>query len=413
MAKGPEYDTVIVGGRVAGGSLALLLARQGRRVVVVDRDGFPSDTLSTHLVPAIMVPYLERLGVLDDLLRAGFQPLTRTRTYVGECVFEGPAAPGGGFALAPRRDVLDALVLERAREAGAEVLTRTRAERLLRDDGGTVVGVAVAGEDGARELRGRVVVGADGKSSKVAEWVEAEKYEAVPALRPGYYGYFHGVAPLHEPTLELFFGGDVLGFLFPMRPDEDCLVLELQPEDWETFRSDPKRALLERFAELPGMRRRLANAMLEGQVKGARGVDNYFRVPFGPGWALTGDAAYLKDPSTGLGMGDALAQSFLLVEALGRFLDGADWNETMAEYQQARDELMMPLYRLTLDFTTKRDPPPEELAVLNALLSTPSIARSLVYALPTAFETLLPPPVAARVRAFAEAFGGLATAAAR
>lgn len=413
MSKAPEYDAVIVGGRVAGGSLALLLARQGRRVVVVDRDRFPSDTLSTHLVPAIMVPYLDRLGVLDDLLRAGFQPLTRNRTYVGECVFEGPAAPGGGFSLAPRRDVLDALVLERAREAGAEVLTRTRAERLLYDDGGTVVGVAAAGPDGERELCGRVVVGADGKSSKVAEWVEAEQYEAVPALRPGYYGYFHGVAPLHEPTLELFFGGDVLGFLFPMRPGEDCLVLELQPEHWETFRRDPRGAFLDRFEELPGMKRRLANATLEGHVLGARGVANYFRVPFGPGWLLTGDAAYLKDPSTGLGMGDALAQSFLLVEALERWLDGADWHETMSDYQRARDEIMMPLYRLTLDYTTKRDPPPEELAVLSALLSTPSIARSLVYALPSAFETLLPPPISARVRAFADAFGAAATAPAR
>jgi len=411
MAKSPEYDAVIVGGRVAGGSLALLLAMQGRRVVVVDRDTFPSDTLSTHLIPAAFVPYLERLDVLDGLLAAGFKRLTRVRTWFGECAFEAPAAPGGGFALAPRRDVFDALVLERAAAAGAEVRTRTRAEGLLRDDDGTVVGVAVDGATGPSELYGRVVVGADGKASKVAAWVDAETYEAVPALRPGYYGYFRGVTPLPEPTLELFFGNDTIGFLFPMRPNEDCLVLELQPDDFDAFRRDPAARLLERFRRLPGMESRLAGAELDGHVLGARGVDNHFRAPFGAGWALTGDAAYLKDPSTGLGMSDALVQSFMLAEALGDWLDGGDWNATMADYHEARDKALMPLYRMTLDFTMQQDPPPEELAVLAAMLSIPATARALAYALPSHYPDLLPAPAAARVRAAAAAFAAPAPTA--
>jgi flavin-dependent dehydrogenase len=333
------------------------------------------------------------------------------RSWFGECLFEAPAAPGRGFALAPRRDVFDALLLDRAASAGAEVHTRTRAERLLRAADGTVVGVAVDGATGPRELYGRVVVGADGKASKVADWVGAEAYEAVPALRPGYYGYFRGVEPLPEPALEMFFGDDTLGFLFPMRPDEDCLVLELQPEDFDDFRRDPARRFLERFRRLPGMEGRLANAELEGHILGARGVDNHFRVPYGPGWALTGDAAYLKDPSTGLGMSDALVQSFLLADALARFLDGDDWDETLGEYHAARDKALMPLYRMTLDFTMQKDPPQEELAVLYALMSMPATARALAYAVPSRYGELLTKAVAARVRAAAAGFAAPAATA--
>jgi len=406
MPSANEYDAVIVGARVAGASLALLLARQGRRVIVVDRDRFPSDTLSTHFMGPPAVEHLRRLGVLDDVLAAGFRRIVRHRVWVGECSLEGPAAAGEGFSLAPRRAVIDAILAERAREAGAELLTRTRAERLIEEEGAVVgVEVTTSGEE-RRELRGRVVVGADGKHSKVAAWVDAEKYEYVPALRPAYYGYFHGLEPLAETAVELFFGGDRIGFVFPMRPDEDCLALELQPDDFELFRTDPEAAFLERFGALPGMARRVANARLEGSMQGTRGVENYLRVPYGRGWALTGDAGYLKDPSTGLGMGDALAQSFLLADALASWLEGSDWDSTMAGFQEARDRLLLPLYRSTLDFTRMSDPPPEQLVLLQALFSMPSMMRTLAYALPDRLPDLLPAPMLARLEAVAAGFAG-------
>ena len=401
MTSAPEYDAVIVGARVAGASLALLLAREGRRVVVVDRDRFPSDTLSTHFMGPVAVESLRRLGVLDDVLAAGFRRIVRHRVYVGECVFEAPAGGGNGFSLAPRRSVIDTILADRAREAGAEVLMGTRAERLVEDQG-VVTGVEVttSGEE-RRELRGRVVVGADGKHSKVATWVDAEKYEHVPALRPAYYGYFRGVEPLNEPALELFFGSDQIGFVFPMRPDEDCLALELQPEDFEHFRKDPEGGFSERFSALPGMARRIANARLEGSMQGTRGVENYLRVPYGPGWALTGDAGYLKDPSTGLGMGDALAQSFLLADALGSWLGGSDWDTTMAGFQDARDQLLLPLYRATLEFTRMSDPPRDQIVLLQALFSMPGMARRLAYALPDRLPDLLPAPMVAQLEKMA------------
>jgi flavin-dependent dehydrogenase len=394
------YDVVIVGGRVAGASLAVLLARQGRSVLVLDREAFPSDTLSTHYVSALVVDNLARLGVLDDLLVAGFRKLTRARTYVEDCVLEGPVVPGtSGFGLAPRRNVLDSLLQQRAIEAGAELRTRTRVEGVV-EDNGCVAGVLVDG----REVRARLVVGADGKASKVAEWVAAESYREVPAQRPAYYGYYHGIAPLPEPAVELFFVERTVGFVFPMRPDEDCIALELQPEDFDGFRADPQAVFEQRFRALPGMGARLRGASLEGKLKGIKGVANYFRVPYGPGWALTGDAAYLKDPITGLGIGDAVAQAFLLAEALGSWLDGADWNETMGGYQAKRDELLLPLYEMTLGALDGISPPPGELDRLRVVLANPFTARSLSYWAPHNLEAFLAPGSVARAELLARMF---------
>lgn len=395
----PEYDVVIVGARVAGASLALLLARRGRRVLLLDRDTFPSDTLSTHYVAPDVVQRLGALGVLDGLLEAGFRRVTRHRTVIEDCVFEGPAAPGGGFSLAPRRNVLDSLLQEQAVAAGAELRTRTPVERLLREDG-AVVGVLAGGE----EIRGRVVVGADGKASKVAAWVGAETYRDVPAQRPGYMGYFHGVAPQPEPTLELHFGGDAIGFLFPMRPGEDCLALELQPDDFEAFRADPTTAFLERYSRLHGMEARLRGARLAGKIKGVKGVANHFRVPYGPGWALTGDAGYLKDFATGLGIGDALGQAFWLADALGEWLEGADWEAAMSAFHRRRDDTLLPSYEATLAFVRMHDPPPDRVDVLRALLAAPGLTRSLGHALTENLAAVLPPPRAAMAEAYAREF---------
>lgn len=382
----PEYDVVIVGARVAGASLGLLLAQQGRRVLLLDREEFPSDTLSTHYVHPFSMPTLDRLGVLDDLLAAGFREIRRVRTAVGDCVFEGPIAPGGGFGLAPRRNVLDALLQEHAVRHGAELWTRTSAEAVLLEDG-AVTGVRAGG----REVRARVVVGADGKASKVADWVGADSYREVPPLRPAYYGYYEGVAPLPETAVELYFGGDVIGFLFPMRPRECCLALELQPDDFDEFRHDPQAVFEERYRALPGMEPRLHGAKLEGKLKGTKGVANFFRVPYGPGWALTGDAACLKDPATGFGIGDALAQALLLADSLAAWLDGADWDETMSAYHARRDEQLLPMYEATLEFARLGDPSAEELDRLRAVTMLSSNLRLLATSLPANLAAVLPP----------------------
>jgi flavin-dependent dehydrogenase len=400
-----RYDILIVGARVAGSSLALALARQGHSVMLIDRDEFPSDTLSTHFMNTGAVGGLARLGVLADVEAAGFRRVARNRTWIDDCCLEGPAGPAGSYGLAPRRTVLDSVLIDHAARAGAEFLPRMRAEGLV-EEGGRVVGAVVQAIGGDhREVRASVVVGADGRQSKVAEWVGAEKYLEVPALRPAYYGYYHGVEPLPEPTLEMWFGGDRIGFLFPMRPDEDCLALEIQPEEFESFRSRPQEVFEEGVRALPGMERRMHGAVLEGHVLGTRGIDNFFRKPYGPGWALTGDAAYLKDPSTGLGIGDALLQSGMLAEALDRFLRGADWEETLSEFQRRRDEALIGPYQSTLAHTRRRDRSPEETAWVRAVLCSPGLTRIFAHALPALLPQAFPPEAMPQLSGIARAFG--------
>jgi flavin-dependent dehydrogenase len=396
MSTHSEYDALIVGGRAAGGSLALLLARQGRRVIVADRDEFPSDTMSTHFMNLAAVGALKRLGVLDDVLEAKFRRITRHRTWIDDCCFEGPAGPPGTFSLCPRRIVLDSVLIDHAVKAGARFEQRTRANELLYE-GGRVAGAVLQTAGGERrEVRARVVIGADGRSSRVAEWVGAPQYDAVPALRPLYYGYFHGIEPRTEATLEIMYGGDQIGFLFPMREGEDCIALELQPEDFDDFRSDHAAAFEARVRRLPEMARRMQNAHLEGKLIGLKGVDNYFRKPYGPGWALTGDAGYLKDPSLGTGIGDALEQSFMLAEALGAWFDGADWEAAMSAFQQRRDQTMKPMYDITLDSTRMRDVGPAEQALLKALFVSPSTTRMVTHGMLAQLPNLLSPSVHGR-----------------
>lgn len=397
MSAQPEYDALIVGGRVAGASLAQLLARQGRKVLVADRDEFPSDTMSTHFMNMIAVGALKRLGVLEDILAAGFRPITRHRTWIDDCCFEGPAGSPGAYSLAPRRIVLDSTLIEHAVRAGAQFEQRTRVASVLQDSGQVVGAVLQTTGGERREVRARVVVGADGKSSKVAEWVGAQEYDAVPALRPAYYGYFRGIEPRPEPTLEIWFGGDQIGFLFPMREGEDCIVLELQPEDFQEFRSDHAAVFDARVRRLPEMARRMQNARLEGKLIGVKGIDNYFRKPYGPGWALTGDAGYLKDPLTGLGIGDALEQSFMLAEALGAWFDGADWEASMSAFQQKRDQTMKPMYDTTLEHVRMRDIGPAEQALLRAIVISPTQMRTVAYAMVAQLPSLLAPATYGRI----------------
>lgn len=395
-----DYDAIIVGARVAGSSLAILLGRQGRRVLLIDRDRFPSDTLSTHLLKPPGVELLGRLGALEEVEAAGLRRLARMRTYLGDTVIEGALHPHGGYALCTRRDHLDLVLLRHAlRHPAVELLDRTTVEELLWESG-RVSGVRVRRGNGRRStLRARVVVGADGKFSKVAEWVGAARYHEEPALRPVYYAYYRHVMPMPDPAVEVFHQDGHIGYVLPMQPGMDCLALEIQPEEFARFRADSAGRFEAAFNRLSGMRTRLAGARREGRVWGTRGVENFFRVPYGPGWALTGDAAYCKDPSTGTGIEDAFRGAFLLAEPLGAVLDGADWTGTMGAFHQKRDETFLPTYRATLAYTRAGEIPPESLAWLQAVAANAGLVRQLAAAFPAAVRAdgVFPAAIAAAV----------------
>lgn len=189
------YDVIIVGARVAGSATALLLARRGLSVLVLDRATFPSDTLSTHQVQVPAVARLARWGVLDQILAAGTPSTRSARFDQGEAVITGrfPAYDGTDFMCSPRRTLLDKVLVDAARTAGAEVRENFTVDELVADNG-TVTGVR-GREKGAPAVteQARLVIGADGKHSRVAEVVQARAYRTKPPQSLAFYTYWEAV----------------------------------------------------------------------------------------------------------------------------------------------------------------------------------------------------------------------------
>jgi flavin-dependent dehydrogenase len=192
----PAYDVIIVGARCAGAPTAMLLARKGHRVLVVDRATFPSDTLSTHLIHAPGVAALDRWGLLDSVVATGCPPIETYALDFGPVTIRGTPRPSGDttVAYAPRRTVLDKILVDAADRAGAEVREHFSADELLFDDDGTVIGIRGRDDKGtAITETARVVVGADGWNSRIARAVRPAHYNEKPELQTSYYTYWSGL----------------------------------------------------------------------------------------------------------------------------------------------------------------------------------------------------------------------------
>ncbi len=189
---GNRYDVIVVGARCAGSPTAMLLARRGYRVLLVDRATFPSDTLSTLVIHAPGVAALRRWKLLDELVATGCPPLERYLFDFGDALIDGVPQPADSAAVgyAPRRTVLDKILVDAAARAGAEVREGFGVEEVLLQDG-TVVGIRGHSALGGSVVeRASLVVGADGWNSAVARAVGAERYHEKPVLERAYYAYW-------------------------------------------------------------------------------------------------------------------------------------------------------------------------------------------------------------------------------
>lgn len=360
------YDAIVVGARCAGSPTAMLLARMGHRVLLVDRARFPSDTISTHLVHPPGLLALRRWGLLDRVVATGCPPL-RTYAYdFGDFTIEGsPGIDGMTVAYAPRRTSLDPILVEAATAAGVEVRQGFTVEEIVTEDG-RVTGIR-GHDQGGRTVteRARVTVGADGRHSVVAASVRPASYHERPPLLAAYYTYFSGL-PI---------GDRVVNFIRPERgfaawSTNDDLTLVITGWPYAEFAANKRdiagsyRATL---ALAPEFAEQVAAAHQEARFVGTA-LTNYFRTPYGPGWALVGDAGYNKDPITAQGIQDAFRDAELCATALHAALTGErPFDEAMAEYQRTRDEHALAIYEFTLELASL-EPPPEDLQRLLAAL---------------------------------------------
>jgi 2-polyprenyl-6-methoxyphenol hydroxylase-like FAD-dependent oxidoreductase len=351
-----RHDVLVVGTRCAGAPLAMLLARNGYKVLGVDRARFPSDTMSTHFMWPRTTSILAKWGLLDRLAASGCPPINQVTADYGAIALQGRPSPVDGIAAmySPRRTVLDRLLVDAAREAGAVIKEATTFRDLLWSDD-QVVGARLQNADGRLiEESAAIVVGADGIWSAVARAAGAVTDVEHQSLTCGYYAYWSGV-----PTAGVEFyvrpGRDIL--VFPTHDGLTCIWAGRSYDDWSTYRKDVEGTYHDIIGLAPTLADRLGRASRVSPFKGTSKLLNFYRQSFGKGWALVGDAAYHRDPLPGMGIGDAFLGAQFLAHALTEGLrDAACLDDSLAAYQSAFRDRTMPIFEYTLKAAALKDP---------------------------------------------------------
>lgn len=362
------YDAIVIGARVAGSPTAMLLAQKGYKILLLDRDSFPSDTISTHILLPKGFSQLKKWGLADEVLKRNCPVIKKITFDVGPFALTGTPPPidGNSDIIAPRRYFLDKVLVDAAVSAGAELREKCTVQEIIIENG-RVTGVRAKTESGNEFTeKARIVIGADGKNSILARAVKAEEYNTIPKASCWYYTYWSGV-PIDALTM----------FTIPYRavgviPTNDglaCMPVAWPFDEFQTYRSDIEGNYMKTIDQVDGLRDLMKDARREEKFTGMADLPGYFRQSFGPGWALVGDAAYHKDPITGQGMSDAMTRAEKLANAIDRGLSGEESIEvTLSNYQRERDEEVMPMYQMTCEWATLEPPPPDMENLFSAML---------------------------------------------
>jgi 2-polyprenyl-6-methoxyphenol hydroxylase-like FAD-dependent oxidoreductase len=339
----------------------MLLARRGYRVLLVDRATFPSDTISTHIAHPRAVAALSRWGLLDRLVASGCPPIDTYSFDFGPFTLEGsPGTKDAAVAYCPRRTVLDKLLRDAAAEAGAEVREGFGVDNVLIEDG-RVIGI----RSGGVAEHARLVIGADGRNSVVAETVGASRYDERAPLLAIYYAYWSGL-PMRG-RFETYIRNK-RGFAAADTNDDLTMIVGGWPQSEFAEMKRDIEGNFERMLELaPEFAERVRGAKRETRYAGAI-TPNFFRTPFGPGWALAGDAGFIKDPITAQGILDAFRDAEGCAAAADDALSGRrSWEAAMGAYQQARDADVAAMYDFTYMLAALEPPPPDLQRLLGAV----------------------------------------------
>ena len=326
------YDVVVVGARAAGAATAMLLARQGRRVLLVDRDRYGTDTLSTHALMRGGVLTLSRWGLLDSVVDAGTPPVRQTRFHYGTDTMTVTIKPTLGVEAlyAPRRTVLDAMLVDAAVAAGAEVRFGVTVTGLLRDGSGRIAGVTGRDRAGATvTARSRLTVGADGRRSTVAREAGAATVRAGTGAGAIVYGYWSELA---VDGYEWFYRPGHSAGMIPTNGGEVCVFAGVPASD---FTGGDRHGAYRRMlaAATGGAGGRLAAARPPRRLRAWVGRPGFIRRPYGPGWVLVGDAGSFLDPLSTHGITDALRDAEMLARA-----------DSLEGFADDRDRVVGPLF---------------------------------------------------------------------
>ena len=366
------YDAIIVGARCAGSPLAMLLARKGYRVLLLDKASFPSDTISTHHIHQPGVAHLKRWGLLEKLRASNCPPTRQIKFDVGPFALTGSPTPAGGTAeaYAPRRRVLDKILVDAAVAAGAELRERFTVEELT-TDGESITGIRGHDASGSTVTENaRIVIGADGARSMVADAVKAPIYFDRGMFTCNYYSYWSGLQhegvelyPREGRTIVVDKTNDGLSMV--------CIVFP--KEEFDRVRSNIEGEFLRTIQEnAPALFERIRNAKREERFAGTGFLPNFFRKPYGNGWALVGDAGYVKDPILAQGITNSFSHAEMLAQALDEaFLGLREMDDALADYEYNRNDEVIEMFEHNCQLAMLEPPPPEMVTLLNALRGNP------------------------------------------
>jgi flavin-dependent dehydrogenase len=375
-----RHQVVVVGARCAGAATAMLLARAGHDVVLLDRSAFPSDTVSTHGIARGGVVQLSRWGLLDEVHESGAPPVREVLFRSGDAhtVRQIKQRAGVDHLVAPRRYALDDLLQDAALRAGATLRTGMTVTGVRRRADGRVSGVDGHGPGGEPvAVEADVVVAADGVRSRMAEWLGATTMQSSPSRTGAFYTYVADV-PLETagPAYEFHIARDAFAGIFPTNHGMACVWFIGPTRALAGLRSagaDRAEALLSAIAAAsPTLGARVRSGRVEAPVRGSIDLPNILRRPIGgpgAGWALVGDAGYHRDPITGHGITDAFRDAELLAIALDIALrnPGTCADEALAAYQTRRDLALRETFDLTRALSAF--PSPERFVELQIQLS--------------------------------------------
>jgi flavin-dependent dehydrogenase len=326
-----KYDVIIVGARAAGAATAMLLARRGIRVLVVDRARYGSDTLSTHALMRPALVQLERWGLLDAVIASGAPPIRRTVFHYPDEHVAIDIEP----LYAPRRTVLDAILVDAAIAAGAEVRFGVAVDDLQKDDSGRIIGIS---GDGISE-RAELIVGADGIRSVVAQSAGAATTREAHSQGAIVYAYYSGIK---AEAYEWVYGDKVASGLIPTNDGEVCVFVGCSAQRFgQEVQPDLRRGFKQLLAgSSPALAMRVMYGQRTSRYRGFAGIRGYYRKVFGRGWALVGDAGYFRDPITTHGISDAFRDAELLARAI-------DGTSTFDEYESVRNQATEDMFAIT------------------------------------------------------------------
>lgn len=364
------YDAIVIGARCAGAPTAMLLARHGHRVLLVDRTTFPSDTMSTHGIPYRGLVKVKKWGLYERILATNCPEVLKITVDLGDFPLTGQLHKADGVAglICPRRTLLDKILVDAAVAAGVELREGYTVHELLMEDGG-VTGMKGASLQGSPKVeKARIIIGADGKHSLVARTVQAPTYREIPSLMCWYYTYW---TDLQETPARFVVSSNATRVLLriPTNDDLTCILVGWPIAEFARVRANLEheyQAAIQMTAPL--LAEALHNSHRVERYVGTADLPNFFRKPYGPGWALVGDAGYHKDPVNAHGISDAFRDAELLAEAVHAALSGTKpWFDALANYEQQRNEDAFPRYEQNCQAAAFTPPTADELRLRAAL----------------------------------------------